>query len=121
MRKVEQDATRWLMTDAAREWTSAHRTPGGPSTSSDAPREPAEDSQNPGTLAHYLSQLRQRNPAPFDPAKRRLQVVLRGVPQSAGEEHVRRLVEGFKVDDTYGIWRVPKYVLPRRRRGIQKY
>ncbi|KAJ9117976.1 hypothetical protein QFC20_000257 [Naganishia adeliensis] len=108
VRKVEQDATRWLMTDAAREWTSAHRTPGGPSTSSDGPREPAEDSQNPGTLAHYLSQLRQRNPAPFDPAKRGLQVVLRGVPQSAGEGHVRRLVEGFKVDDTYGIWRVPK-------------
>lgn len=99
VRKVEQDAERWLMTDAAREWTLTHRPA---ATSSDA------SEKDHGTLPHYLSSLRQRHPAPFDEAKRGLQVLLRGVPNTASEEQVRKLAEGFKVDDTYGVWRVPK-------------
>ncbi|KAJ9123485.1 hypothetical protein QFC24_003699 [Naganishia onofrii] len=60
------------------------------------------------TLSDYLSTLRWHNPAPFDPAKRTIQVLLRGLPGSATEDHVRQIGRGFKIDDTYGIFKVPK-------------
>ncbi|KAJ9094058.1 hypothetical protein QFC21_006159 [Naganishia friedmannii] len=59
-------------------------------------------------LSDYLSTLRWHNPAPFDPAKRTIQVLLRGLPGSATEDHVRQIGRGFKIDDTYGIFKVPK-------------
>ncbi|KAI5449500.1 hypothetical protein NCC49_004644 [Naganishia albida] len=109
VRRVEQDAERWLMTDAAREWTLTHPRPSVHSdTTSLASASSTEQDERAGTLPHYLSRLRAHHPAPFDPAKRGLQVLLRGVPSSATEEQVRTLVDGFKVDDTYGVWRVPK-------------
>lgn len=119
VRRVEQDAERWLMTDAAREWTLTHPRPsvhsGTTSSSSTSSASSTEQDERAGTLPHYLSRLRAHHPAPFDPAKRGLQVLLRGVPSSATEEQVRTLVDGFKVDDTYGVWRVPKCVLSRAR------
>lgn len=60
------------------------------------------------TLSEYLSTLRWHNPAPFDPAKRTIQVLLRGLPASATEDHVRQIGRGFKIDDTYGIFKIPK-------------
>ncbi|KAJ9120273.1 hypothetical protein QFC22_003173 [Naganishia vaughanmartiniae] len=59
-------------------------------------------------LSDYLSTLRWYNPAPFDPAKRSIQVLLRGLPGSVTEDHVRQIGRGFKIDDTYGVFKVPK-------------
>lgn len=105
---------------AGREWVAtegkrAHVKPEEISSILDSPSkattttETARPNQD---LSSYLSELLAANPAPLSQKKKGHQVLLRGLPHTVSEESVRELGKGFRVDDTYGVWRVPKYVFP---------
>jgi hypothetical protein len=115
---TKESAERWVVSMAGREWVAtegkrAHVKPEEISSILDSPSknttttETATPNQD---LSSYLSELLAANPAPLSQKKKGHQVLLRGLPQSVSEENVRELGKGFRVDDTYGVWRVPKYV-----------
>ncbi|KAJ9091409.1 hypothetical protein QFC19_009119 [Naganishia cerealis] len=133
VRAVEEDATRWLLSQAANEWINsrpkARASRKGQTVATitqeehSAPESPVHDLDEPAptssplsttnygevsSLSEYLSILRWHNPAPFDATKRTIQVLLRGLPSVATEEHVRDIGRGFKIDDAYGVFKVPK-------------
>lgn len=124
-----EDAARWSVNLAGKEWlsTEGKRARNASSSSSGTTAAAAADEEstildrastsspppatNSDTLNGYLAALIAANPAPLALAKRGHQVLLRGLPASVSEENVRELGAGFRIDDTYGVWRVPKYVL----------
>ncbi|GHJ84049.1 hypothetical protein NliqN6_0451 [Naganishia liquefaciens] len=114
-----EDAARWVVSLAGKEWMSTEGKRTGTGTGAnqqdetsvlDAPttKSTSKNATNQETLSGYLAAFVAANPAPLALSKRGHQVLLRGLPSTVSEENVRKLGADFKIDDTYGIWRVPK-------------